>query len=178
MFSNPDPRYPIGEFVAPLGLDRAARSEWIAQIEEAPHHLRHALHGLTAVQLDTPYREGGWTIRQVAHHLPDSHVNAYVRYKLALTEDTPTIRPYSESRWAELEDAQTAAADLSLALLEAVHRKWLDAIRRTPEAGFERCFFHPELASNVSLHQQLALYAWHGRHHVAHITSLREQRGW
>lgn len=173
-----DPRFPIGEFVAPTGFDSAAQREWIAQIEETPHRLRHALHGLTAAQLDTPYREGGWTIRQVAHHLPDSHVNGYVRFKLALTEDTPTIRPYMESRWAELDDARTAPIDLSIALLEAVHRKWLEAVRRTDSSSFERRFIHPERGGSMSLHEQLSLYAWHGRHHVAHITTLRQQRGW
>src|SRR6476620_9464894 len=150
----------------------ARRAECIARIAAAPEHLRTAVAGLDDAQLDTPYRPGGWTVRQVVHHVPDSHLNAYTRIKLALTEDEPTIKPYEEARWAELPDARTGPIEISLALLEALHRRWVLLLRELQPADFTRQFRHPEHGRAMSLDEVLALYAWHGRHHVAHITSL------
>jgi uncharacterized damage-inducible protein DinB len=139
--------------------------------------MRAAVARLTDEQLDTPYRDGGWTVRQVVHHVPESHLNSYVRFKLALTEHEPTIKPYFEDRWAELEDARTAPIELSLNLLDAVHGRWVWFLRSLKPTDFERAFQHPDLGK-VTLDKNVALYAWHGRHHVAHITSLRERMGW
>ena len=172
-----DPRYPIGKFQAPPGYDPVMRAACIQQIEEAPARLRDAVHGLSDAQLGHPYREGGWTVRQVVHHLPDSHMNSYIRFKLAVTEDEPTITPYDEAQWATLHDAATVAVEVSLTLLEALHRRWVVFLRSLREAQFSRTFRHPELGI-ISLNQNLALYAWHGRHHVAHITALRDRMGW
>jgi uncharacterized damage-inducible protein DinB len=172
-----DPRYPIGKFQAPPAFDPALRAACIQQIEEAPARLRDAVGGLSERQLDHPYREGGWTVRQVVHHLPDSHMNSYVRFKLAVTEDEPTIKPYDEAQWAKLPDAATADVEISLVLLEALHRRWVLFLRSLSVAQLSRAFRHPELGT-VSLDQGLALYAWHGRHHVAHITTLRDRMGW
>lgn len=138
--------------------------------------LRAAVEGLTEAQLDTPYRPGGWTVRQVVHHVPDSHLNAYIRMKLALTEDGPTIKPYDENLWAELSDSRMPV-DASLSLMDALHRRWVTVLRSLQPADFARTFLHPE-AGVVSLDRLIALYAWHGRHHVAHITSLRQRMGW
>jgi uncharacterized damage-inducible protein DinB len=172
-----DPRYPIGKFQVPPAYDPVVRAVFIQQIEEAPVRLRAAVSGLSEAQLDHPYREGGWTVRQVVHHLPDSHMNSYIRCKLAITEDEPTIKPYDEAQWATLHDAATAAAEVSLALLEALHRRWVVFLRSLSEAQLSRTFRHPELGI-ISVDQNLALYAWHGRHHVAHITALRDHKGW
>ena len=174
---NPDLSYPLGRFEMPKSVDVAMRSGHVAAIESTPRSLRDAIAGLDARQLDTPYRPGGWTVRQVVHHLPDSHMNAYVRFRLALTEDAPTIRPYDESLWARLPDAKTGDVEMSLKLLEAVHARWLACIRALPAEVFDRTYRHPEMGV-VSLDQQLALYAWHGRHHVAHITALARRSGW
>ena len=172
-----DPSYPIGKFHAPPSIDDAMRRTFIDQIEAAPAHLRQAVAGLTDAQLDTPYRDGGWTVRQVTHHVPDSHMNAYVRFKLALTEDAPVVKGYDEGSWAKLPEAHTAPVDLSLSLLEAIHRRWLSCIRLLPPVSFDRTFRHSQLGP-MTLNTQLALYAWHGRHHVAHITTLRDRLGW
>jgi len=173
-----DPRYPIGPFVVEGEITPARRESWISQIEEAPVLLRNSVRGLSEAQFDTPYREGGWTIRQVVHHLPDSHLNAYVRFKLALTEDNPTVRPYDETRWAELPDTVATQVGVSLVLLEALHRRWVVLLRAMTEAQWERTFFHPEHKKTFPLDRVLALYAWHGRHHVAHIAGLRARMGW
>ena len=135
------------------------------------------MKGLSAQQLDTPYREGGWTVRQVVHHVPDSHLNSYIRFKLALTEEEPTIRPYMEDRWAELPEARTAPIELSLSLLEDLHKRWMLMLRAIQPAEWKRTFRHPEIGP-MTLEKNLALYAWHGRHHVAHVTALRERMGW
>jgi hypothetical protein len=169
--------YPIGRFQAPDTIDASARDAFVAQIELAPALLRNAIEGLDERQLDTPYRPGGWSVRQVVHHLPDSHLNAYVRFKLALTEDKPTIRPYDQARWAELPEAMAGPIRLSLDLLSNLHARWVACIRALSPASFDRTFRHPEQGV-MSLNQQLALHAWHGRHHVAHITSLRAREGW
>jgi uncharacterized damage-inducible protein DinB len=175
---EPDLRYPIGKFArqsAPLTPEQ--RSQFVDAIAEAPAKLAAAVAGLTPAQLDTPYRPGGWTVRQVVHHLPDSHMNSYVRFKLALTEDEPTIKPYDEARWAELADSRETPVETSLALLENLHQRWALLLRSISPADWSRQFRHPELGP-TTLDQALALYAWHGRHHVAHITALRERNGW
>lgn len=146
-------------------------------IAAAPLRMREAVAGLDAAQLDTPYREGGWTVRQVVHHVPDSHMNAYVRVKLALTEDEPTIKPYEEAAWAQLPDSRITPVEVSLALLEALHTRWVDLLRAMDGADFKRSFRHPEHGA-VTLDWLVGMYAWHSRHHVAHITSLRERMGW
>jgi uncharacterized damage-inducible protein DinB len=157
--------------------DPAWRAARIAEIDETPAKLRAAVAGLSASQLDTPYRPEGWSVRQVVHHLPDSHANAYVRFKLALTEDSPTIKPYLEARWAELPDTRETPVEVSLALLEALHRRWVILLRAMTAEDFARPLQHPE-KGRLTLDQMLALYAWHGRHHVAHVTALRERMGW
>lgn len=172
-----DLRHPIGPFTWEEKASEEGRRRFIDQIEEAPARLRAAVEGLSAGQLDTPYRPGGWTVRQVVHHLPDSHLNAYVRFRLALTEEAPAIKTYDQERWAALPDAQTAPVDISLELLETLHRRWVLLLRSLGPADFARTFRHPELGVQ-SLDRYLGLYAWHGRHHVAHITSLRERMGW
>ncbi len=173
-----DERYPIGrpEVVEELTPER--RQELIGEIEEAPRRLRAAVQGLTQAQLDTPYREGGWTVRQVVHHVPESHMNSCVRFRLALTEEEPTIKPYSEKAWAELPDARTQGIEPSLRLLEALHERWVALLRAMTPDQFARGFIHPEHGRRQSLDQALQIYAWHGRHHTAHITSLRERNGW
>ncbi|HEV2352179.1 MAG TPA: bacillithiol transferase BstA [Terriglobia bacterium] len=172
-----DPRYPVGKFAWPESISEDDRRKFTAQIEEMPTRLRAALHGLSEAQLDTPYREGGWTVRQVAHHLADSHMNAFIRFKLALTETEPTIKPYEQQKWAELPDGKTAPIEASLALLDSLHHRWTLLIKSMKPEEFSRPFRHPELGL-VTLERNLALYAWHSRHHVAHVTSLREQKGW
>lgn len=172
-----DLRYPIGPFKLEGTPDQEQIRRAISEIAEAPAKLRAAVEGLTPEQLDTPYRPGGWTVRQVVHHVPDSHLNSYCRFKLALTEDEPAIKAYHEDRWAELEEARTAPIEVSLALLESLHRRWVLMLRSIDLAGFARGFRHPEIGV-VSLAKNVCLYGWHGRHHVAHITSLRERMGW
>ncbi len=153
------------------------RTQWIAEIAETPAKLRAAVAGLNEDQLQTPYREGGWTVRQVVHHVPDSHMNAYVRFKLALTETEPLIKPYKEAAWAELADSRETPIEVSLALLDHLHDRWVRLLRSLREEDFARPFRHPELGV-VPLERNLALYAWHGKHHVAHITALRERERW
>ena len=171
-----DLRYPVGEFKSQENYSDEDRRRFIDEIEATPAHLRAAVEGLSDEQLDTPYRPGGWTVRQVVHHLPDSHFNGYVRTKLALTEDEPLVKTYMEDRWAELADSK-AAPDVSLTLMDAVHHRWVLVWRSLTPEQFERKFRHPEWGT-FKVEQQLALYAWHGRHHVAHITSLRERQDW
>ena len=173
-----DFRYPIGPFRYQGDGTPARREQWIAEIASAPAQLRAAVAGLSPAQLDTPYRPEGWTVRQVVHHLPDSHLNAYTRIKLALTEEEPTIKPYEEARWAELPDARTGPVEPSLALLEFLHQRWLLLLRSLRPADFARRYRHPEHGRMFGLDEVVAMYAWHGRHHVAHITSLRRREGW
>lgn len=172
-----DLRYPVGEFHFPEAVSARELATFIDQIDETPGHMRTAVAGLSDSQLDTPYRPGGWTVRQLAHHVPDSHINSYTRFRLALTEDEPVIKPYEEARWAELADARTLPIEPSLALLESLHARWVPLLRSLSDAEWKRTFRHPELGL-VRLEQNAALYAWHGRHHVAHITALRKRNSW
>lgn len=172
-----DLRYPIGKFRAPAALDAAGREEAVAEIAAMPARLRAAVAGLSEAQLDTPYRPGGWTVRQVVHHVPESHLNAYTRLKLAVTENEPTIKPYDETRWAEQAEVKTAPPEVSLALLEALHVRWVLALRALAPEDWERTWKHPEHGTRT-VEWLVALYAWHGRHHVAHVTSLRQREGW
>jgi uncharacterized damage-inducible protein DinB len=173
-----DLRYPLGKFQRPgAALTADQRREFIADIEQAPARLVSALKNLKAEQLDTPYRPGGWTVRQVVHHVPDSHMNAYVRMKLALTEDLPTIKPYDEARWAELPDSKTPI-EPSLAILENLHKRWVLLLKSLRSSDWSRKYGHPDWSKPMSLDDTLALYAWHGKHHVAHITTLRERNSW
>ena len=171
-----DLRFPVGEFKPEASYTEAERQGFIASIEEAPKRLRAAVEGLSDEQLDTPYRPGGWTVRQVVHHVPDSHMNGMIRMKLALTEDEPLIKTYMEDRWAQLADYK-GEREVSLALLDAVHARWTAVWRTLDEEQFSRKFRHPDWGT-LTLTQHLALYAWHGRHHIAHITALREREGW
>jgi len=169
--------YPIGRFKFETEISDEQRHQFIAEIEKAPEHLRTAVSGLSSEQLDTPYRPGGWTIRQVVHHLADSHLNAYTRFKLALTEEEPTIKPYDQAGWAELADGRTASHEISLSLLESLHRRWVILLNSMSPTDFSRTFRHPE-SGVLTLIQTLSLYAWHGRHHIAHISTLRQRMNW
>ena len=173
-----DLRFPTGRF-APKGaaLTAAERERHIRSIEGHPAAMRAAVAGLDDEQLDTPYRDGGWTVRQVVHHVADSHVNSYQRFKLAMTEDHPRIRTYEQSAWAETHEARTAPVEVSLALLEALHRRWALLLRSLEPADFARTLDHPEIGS-ITVDYLLEIYGWHGPHHVAHVTGLRERRGW
>jgi hypothetical protein len=169
--------YPIGRFERPPSLDRAGREASLAILARTPSDLERAIAGLDATQLDTPYRPGGWTVRQVVHHLPDSHMNAYVRFRLALTEDGPMVRVYDEARWAALGDARSGPPEVSLRLLAALHERWVALLKGIDEPAWERIYRHPELG-DVRLDVALGMYDWHSRHHLAHITRLREREGW
>ena len=172
----PDPRYPIGRFAPPEPIDAATRAAAIDALVAHPAEIRAAVDGLSSAQLDTPYREGGWTVRQVVHHVPDSHLNAYVRLKLALTEDCPTIKPYDEEAWARLADSRSTPVEGSLQLLATVHDRWVRILRAMTDADFERRYVHPDSGQHALTHL-VGLYAWHGAHHVAHVTSLRARLG-
>lgn len=169
-------KYPIGKFSFPEALLPGERTACIHAIAEAPGLMRAAVAGLTLEQLDTPYRPEGWTHRQVVHHMADSHINAYQRFKLALTEEHPTIKPYREALWAEEPDARLEPVEVSLALLDALHGRWVARLSVMSPAEFARTLNHPE-AGTMNLDQMLSLYAWHGRHHTAHITSWRQRHG-
>lgn len=175
--SDAELRYPIGRYQPLEKLSEENRKQLTAQIEETPKKLRAAVAGLSREQLDTPYRDGGWTVRQVVHHMPDSHMNSYVRFKLALTEDEPMIKTYNETQWAELSDSKTTPIESSLALMDALHERWINLLRGMSAADFARKMRHPERGA-ITLDNALGLYAWHGQHHVAHITRLRERKGW
>lgn len=171
-------RYPIGKFQPPAEITDALLLEWVDQIAQTPDNLRKAISGLSEDQLDTPYRPGGWSVRQVVHHLPDSHMNSYVRLKLALTEDTPTIRPYDEGLWAATPENAVTPVDVSIRLLEGLHERWVCLLRAMTPDDFERTFIHPATGRTLTLAVTTGLYAWHGRHHVGHITALRTREGW
>jgi uncharacterized damage-inducible protein DinB len=172
-----DPCYPIGKFNGQAPVNQTEREKFIQDIEETPAKLKAAVQGLSDKQFDTPYRDGGWTVRQVVHHVPDSHLNSYVRFKLAMTEAEPTIKPYDEAQWAELADSKVTPIEVSLALLESLHQRWVLLLRSFKPEDWKRTFRHPEMGV-LTLDKTLALYSWHGRHHVAHVTSLREKMGW
>jgi hypothetical protein len=172
-----DLRFPIGKFKAPEIITAEDRASWIEAIAATPANLRQAIAGLTSQQLDTPYREGGWTVRQVVHHVPDSHMNAFIRFKLALTEIDPVIKPYQEAEWAKLNDATETPIETSLLLLDKLHERWEIVLRGIAEESWKGRYMHPELGP-TPLERALGLYAWHGKHHTAHITELRKRNGW
>jgi hypothetical protein len=173
----PDLRYPIGQFQWPENVTQHQRTLWISEIEKLPEELQSAVAALQAAQLNTRYRPDGWTVRQVVHHVADSHLNCYQRYRLALTEEAPVIKPYDERAWAELADAKNAPVDVSLLLLRTLHVRWTALLHGLTEDQWTRTFVHPENGS-MRLDSTAGLYAWHGRHHVAHILKLRERAGW
>ncbi len=176
-----DLSYPVGKFAGKLdattAVDPNRLREGIAVIAAAPERFRSAVAGLDDRQLDTPYRPGGWTVRQVVHHVVDSHMNAYIRFRLAMTEDSPTIKPYDQAKWAELRDAKILPVEVSLGLLDGLHERLAVLLRSFSEADFARTLRHPELGV-LRLDQYVGLYAWHSRHHHAHIAGLRERMGW
>jgi len=172
-----DPRYPIGRFAMPAEAAPARRQQAIDEIAATPAKMRAAVKGLCDEHLDTPYREGGWTVRQVVHHVPDSHLNAYVRLKLALTEEKPTIKPYNEAAWAELADSKSMPIEASQTLLDSVHTRWDRLWRSLKPEHFLRVLVHPEHGERT-VDWLLFLYEWHGKHHTAHITELRKKKSW
>lgn len=176
-----DLSYPIGKFHYDGSIEgsmsEGQKRKLVDDIAQAPANLRAAVSGLSPAQLDTPYRPGGWTVRQVTHHVPDSHMNAYIRFKLALTEDEPTIKPYEQQLWAELVDTKETPLEISLTLLDSLHDRWVRLLRSLRPDDWERTYRHPELGL-MSLEKTLAMYAWHGKHHVAHVTGLRQRNGW
>jgi hypothetical protein len=169
-------RYPVGRFEYDTSSTALARPVWLTSIESLPQTLRELVAGLSEQQLDTPYREGGWTVRQVVHHVADSHMNAYVRLKLALTEENPTVKPYEEARWAELPDSRLGV-EVSLGLIDALHARWVVLLRSMKDDAYARTWQHPEHGVR-DLDYLVQLYAWHSRHHCGHIRSLRERSGW
>jgi hypothetical protein len=172
---NDDLRYPVGKYTPGQPINREQRDEWITQVAETPTRLRDAVTGLIDAQLDTPYRPGGWTIRQVVHHVPDSHMNAYIRMKLAATEESPTVRTYEEQLWAELPEARSGPVAMSLDLLDALHRRWMAFLRGCTETDLQRAFMHKEWG-RVTIDEAVAMYAWHCRHHAAHIEQALAMR--
>jgi len=176
-----DLQYPVGKFewVQPESEQQSGkdRMRYIEVLAKLPAQMRAAVQGMSPEQLDTPYRPEGWTVRQVAHHVPDSHMNAYIRFKLGLTEDTPTIKPYLEDRWAATGEVKSTPLEVSLALLDSLHDRWVRLLRSLKPEEWKLQFNHPEMGP-MPLEKSLALYAWHGRHHVAHVTELRKRMGW
>lgn len=177
--ANPtiDPRYPIGTSPRPESVDAAHIPNYIRSLAALPENLRSAVSDLSDEQLDTPYRDGGWTVRQLVHHIADSHMNAYIRTRLALTEDWPVIKPYDEKLWAELADSRKLPVEVSLEILHPLHRRWVALLQSLTPADWQRGYQHPE-RGRTTLLQALALYEWHSRHHVAHIAELRKSKGW
>lgn len=170
-------RYPLGRFEPPKEYNDELREGFISEIEETPFYLRQAVENLNENQLNTPYREGGWTVEQVIHHLPDSHMNAYIRFKLALTEKEPTIKPYKEDAWAKLGDYLTTPIEVSLTLLESIHTRWVIVLKSLSPDQFQRKLNHPEMGL-IDIDWLIAQYAWHGKHHIAQINSLKQRMGW
>ena len=173
-----DLRYPIGKADLTTPATPENRDRWITEVAAGPGALRRVVAGLSPSQLDTPYRPQGWTVRQVVHHVPDSHANAYIRFKQAMTVDDPTIMAYDEARWAELPDSRAVPIEVSLDMLDAIHTRWLALMRSFPESAWTRGYVHPEYGRRFTLGEGLNLYAWHSRHHVAHIAALRAREGW
>ena len=172
-----DLRYPIGKY-EPKPYSDEQREEWLADIRFLPQAIEHAVSNLNEEQIQTPYRDGGWTVHQLVHHVADSHMNAYCRFKLGYTEEAPTIRPYDENLWANTSDVKNLPINISITLLHALHSRWYEFLRNFTEEDFQRTVFHPEHKKEFTLWVLLGMYAWHSRHHVAHITSLRERKGW
>jgi uncharacterized damage-inducible protein DinB len=172
-----DLRFPIGKFRYDGVPNPEQKQVMLEEIAQTPANLRAAVKGLSDAQLDTEYRPGGWTVRQVVHHVPDSHLNSYVRFKLALTEDDPTIKPYAEDRWAQLADSKATPIEVSLTLLDSLHDRWVRLLKSLTEEDWKRTFRHPDLGP-MTLEKTLALYAWHGKHHVAHVNELRKRMSW
>ena len=171
-------RFPIGKFITPEQITTEQLNTWIREIEELPSQLKDAVNLFSEAQWNTSYRPGGWTLLQVIHHIADSHMNSYIRFKLAITEDTPTIRPYFEERWAECEEAKTAPAEISLNLLQSLHSRWVLFLRSLQPEDFERGFIHPEHGKKLVLKEVVALYAWHGKHHLNHILQTKKLNKW
>jgi len=171
-------RYPIGQFEKPLIISSNLISEWISIIAAFPESLGKEVRNLSDEQLDTPYRDGGWTLRQVVHHCADSHMNAFCRIKLALTEDSPTIKPYFEDRWAELADSKTIPVDASISILKGLHQRWTILLNTITATELARTFVHPEHDRKISVAEAIGMYSWHCRHHLAHIITLKSTEGW
>lgn len=175
--STQNQQYPIGSFVKPAEISPAIFKDWIATISALPEDLSHTIKGFSEQQLDTPYREGGWTVRQLVHHLADSHMNAYCRFKLALTEDKPIIKPYFEDRWAQLPDA-ALPVNPSLAILEGLHQRWTSCLSSLRDEQLSMIFIHPDHGREISIKEATGMYAWHSKHHLAHILTLKKVKGW
>ena len=171
-------KYPIGQFKKPVSHDASMHLEWLSALEALPSWLDACIENLDASQLDTPYRESGWTLAQVIHHVADSHMNAFIRLKLALTEQDPIIRPYNEAEWALTPEYTNVPVNVSITLLHALHRRWIALLNGMKPADWDRCYFHPEQDRYVPLWEQTAMYAWHSRHHMEHIRGLRQRMGW
>ena len=170
-------KYPIGKYIEQPFSDKQLQ-EWLLDIQALPQQIEHAITNLDEAQLETPYREGGWTLKQVVHHVADSHMNAYIRFKLGLTEDNPTIKPYEEKLWAEMIDTKNIPINVSITLLFALHKRWYEILKNISGGEWDRTVVHPEHGRQMTLWYLLGMYAWHSRHHVAHITSLRDRMGW
>ena len=173
-----DLRYPIGRYKGPDSYDAEMLTDWLSALTYLPAWMDACIENLDHNQLQTPYREGGWTIQQVVHHVADSHLNAYVRLKLALTEDTPVIKPYLENEWVQLNDVQDIPVNVSVTMLHTLHIRMVAIMKKLEPADWQRCYFHPEHGRNIPLWEMTAMYAWHSRHHTAHIVNLRERMGW
>jgi uncharacterized damage-inducible protein DinB len=172
-----DLRYPIGKF-EPKPFGKNQFNDWMIDIQYLPQHLENAVVNLDAAQLHTAYRDGGWTVHQLVHHVADSHMNAFIRFKLGLTENNPTIKPYEEAAWVTLSDVEAVPINVSLTLLHALHTRWVALLKSLTEEDFSKTVFHPEHKKEMTLWHLLGLYAWHSRHHTAHITALKERMGW
>jgi hypothetical protein len=172
-----DLRYPIGHY-EPKPYSEQQKEEWLADIRFLPNAIENALSNLNESQIQTPYREGGWTVHQLVHHIADSHMNAYIRFKLGYTEDNPTIRPYEEKLWAETADVKNLPVNISITLLFALHQRWYEFLAHFSEADWQKTVFHPEHKKQFTLWHLLGMYAWHSRHHTAHINNLKERNGW
>ena len=172
-----DPKYPIGKYEAqPFSVSQ--KKKWLADIQFLPNELEQAIENLDEAQLHTPYRDGGWTVHQLVHHLADSHMNSFIRFKLALTEENPTIKPYEENAWSETADVTKEPINVSITLLYALHKRWLTLLQNMTDADFEKTLFNPQRRGQLTLWEMLGIYAWHGKHHVAHIKTLKENKGW
>jgi uncharacterized damage-inducible protein DinB len=172
-----DPKYPIGKYEA-QPFSESQKKNWIVDIQFLPNELEQAIENLDEAQLHTPYRDGGWTVHQLVHHIADSHMNSFIRFKLALTEDNPTIKPYDENAWSEMADVQKEPINVSITLLYALHKRWLTLLQNMSDADFEKTLFNPQRRGQLTLWEMLGIYAWHGKHHVAHIKTLKENKGW